>query len=158
MIRMKTRSIALRNTGLLIVMLMMGMHFAVAQSGGEQISWDSSDDSEETVDDEGPGRHTEALIRLNGEVFDIAGAENIEVARKDTLDIQIRHLAPGSAVILHMKKGGIKLKRKAFYANAKGQLDLEVYTGSKKVSGSATVYYTPSKGGKKERDVKISVK
>ena len=72
--------------------------------------------------------------------------EEYTFSKMDTLDIQVRHLAPGSVVSLHLKKGGVMLKKRVFSANTKWQIDLEVRTGNKKVKGSATLYYVPSNG------------
>jgi len=125
-----------------------------------QSDWFEDDEDEEVVDENGgdawdiaAGKMDEVKIRLEGE--DVKLEEAYTFSRKDTLDIQVRHLAPGSPVSLHMKKGGINLKKKVFYANHRGQLDLEVRTGNKKAKGSATLYYTTSNGRKKEHDVKI---
>ena len=133
-----------------------------AQSLSAQADWFEDDDDEEVVDadsseewDIAAGKESEAKVRLNGEGIELTG--DYTFRKKDTLDIKVRHLEPGSGVVLHMKKGGIKLKKKAFYANHRGQLDLEVRTGSKKVSGTAVVYYTTSSGRKVEREVHIKI-
>lgn len=131
------------------------------QGQNNQINWED-DDEEEVVEDDseawdiGAGKFADVLIRLNGKDTQIE--EELEFTRKDTLSIQIRHMKPASAVVLHMKKAGIKVKRTSYYANEKGQLDLEIKTGNRKVSGSAVIYYTPSNGKRIERKVKIKVK
>lgn len=133
-----------------------------AQSAGG--SWFEDDEDEEVTMVEGDeevwdvaaGRMDDVLIRVNGDETRISEEYNFD--KKDTLTIQVRHLRPNSAVVLHMKKGGIKLKRTSYYSNEKGQLDLEVRTGNKKVSGTADIYYTPSNGKKKERKAKISIR
>lgn len=152
----------LRKSSLLILTLLLSVSFALAQSSG----WDGEvdDDDEESTEivdesedwDVPAGRHKEVEIRLNGEDFPMK--DDLEVARKETLDIKVRFLKPGSPVILEMQKGGIKLKRKVFYCNEKGQLDLEVRTGNKRVAGNAIIYYTPSGAAKKERKVHIAVR
>lgn len=133
-----------------------------AQSLSAQADWFEDDDDEEVVEagdseawDVPAGKEREAKVRLNGEPIELSGEYTFR--KKDTLDIKVRHLEPGSGVVLHMKKGGIKLKKKAFYANHRGQLDIEVRTGSKKVGGTAVVFYTTSSGKKVEREVKIQV-
>lgn len=128
---------------------------AAQTNDSEQISWEDDDEDEADGDEEGPGNYAEVLVRLNGEEIELS--EEVKVNRNDTLDIQVRHLKPGSFVAIHMEKGGIKLKKKGFYANSLGQLDLEVRTGRKKLSGKATLYYTPSNGRKKERKVSLSI-
>lgn len=132
-------------------------------NSGEQISWEDDEDEEETEevapandwDREGPGKHEDVAIRLNGKTFE--WKEELKVKREDTLEISVRHLAPGSFVSVQMEKGGIKLSRKGYYANSLGQLDLEVRTGGKKVSGKAILFYTPSNGKKRERRVTVSI-
>ena len=125
-----------------------------------QSDWFDDEEDEETTAavaaeawDIPAGKMDQVKIRLAGE--DVQLEDEYTFQRKDTLDIQVRHLSPGSPVSLHMKKGGINLKKKVYYANHRGQLDLEVRTGTKKVKGSATLYYTTSSGKKKEHDVRI---
>ena len=131
---------------------------ASAQNG----DWFTDDDEDEevTVDDSeawdiGPGNHGEVTIRLNGEEVELG--EYFEFPKNDTLNIQVRHLQPSSGIAIHVKKGGIKLKRTSFYANEKGQLDLEVRTGSKKVKGTAVLFYTPSNGVKKKIQAQVVI-
>ena len=119
------------------------------------------EDEEEMVEDDseawdvGPGKFDEVKIRLNGEEVELG--EDYTFPKNDTLDIQVRHLAPNSGIAIHVKKGGIKLKRTSFYANEKGQLDLEVRTGGKKVKGTAILYYTPSNGTKKKIQAQVVI-
>ena len=128
---------------------------------GEQISWEDDDEeegdaeAEDSFETEGSGRFADVLIHLNGEEFELK--EELEVNKNDTLNIQVRHLAPGSFVSVQMEKGGIKLSRKGFYANSLGQLDLEVRTGGKKVSGQALLTYTPSNGKKIQKKVTVRI-
>lgn len=133
-------------------------------SGNGQVTWEDDDEDEDgeeggTVvsdwDREGPGKHDDVMIRLNGKPFELE--DELTVNREDTLDISVRHLAPGSFVSVQMEKGGIKLSRKGFYANSLGQLDLEIRTGGKKVSGKAILFYTPSNGKKRERKITVTV-
>ena len=141
-------------------LLVLAAIFLVNVSHLQAQNW-FEDDEEETVAEEGEawdvpaGNFPEVRLRLDGQ--EAAIQEAYSFSKGDTLSIQVRHAKPGSAIVLHVKKGGIKLKRTAFYANEKGQLDLEVRTGNRKIKGSATVFYTPSNGKKKERDVKISI-
>ncbi len=119
------------------------------------------EDEEEVMEDDsqawdvGAGKFDEVKIRLNGE--EVAIGEDYVFSKNDTLDIQVRHLAPNSGIAIHIKKGGIKLKRTSFYANEKGQLDLEIRTGNKKVKGMAELYYTPSNGKKKQLQAQVSI-
>jgi hypothetical protein len=148
-----------RTWGMFLFFLMLSGSVALAQSSG----WDGEADEDEAAYSEDPeawdvpaGSHDEVAIRLNGKDFPLS--DDLEVMRRETLDVKVRYLKPGSAVIIKMQKGGINLKRKVFYCNEKGQLDLEVRTGKKKVAGNAILYYTPSKGTKKERKVHIAVR
>lgn len=136
--------------------------FALSSQVHAQADWfEDEDDEEELVDggeawDIAAGDFNEVKVRLNGEDVELGGEYSF--GKNDTLDIKVRHLAPGSGIVLKVEKGGISLKKKAFYANSRGQLDLEVRTGGKKVSGGAVIYYTTSSGRKVEREVKISIK
>jgi hypothetical protein len=84
-------------------------------------------------------------------------AEEVHIKRGDTLEISVRDLAPASRVEIIAEKGGINLSRKVFYSNNRGELDLEVRIGSKKIKGKANLIYTPSGATKKEREVMIIV-
>lgn len=154
---------SLRHWGLFAATILLGCSLSFAQTSGWDGEADEDDETEEvvtTTDEEAwdvpAGKHDEVEIRLNGEDFPLK--DDLEIARKETLDIKVRYLAPGSEVILKMQKGGINLKRKVFYCNEKGQLDLEVQTGSKRVAGNAIIFYTPSKGPRKQRKVHIAVR
>lgn len=154
---------SLRHWGLFAAMLFLGCSLSLAQTSGWDGEADEDDETTEVAAEADPeawdvpaGKHDEVAIRLNGEDFPLQ--DDLEIARKETLDIKVRYLRPGSEVILKMQKGGINLKRKVFYCNEKGQLDLEVQTGSKKVAGNAIIFYTPSNGPRKERKVHIAVR
>lgn len=143
-------------------LFLFALLFFSASALPAQSDWFEDDDDEEVVDadeseawDIAAGKESEVKIKLNGEMVELGN--DYTFRKKDTLDIKVRHLAPGSGVVLHIKKGGIKLKKKAFYANHRGQLDLEVRTGGKKVGGTAVVHYTTSSGRKVEREVKIQI-
>lgn len=133
--------------------------FALSAQTGDWFVDDEED--EEVVEDDsdawdvGAGRFDEVKIRLNGE--EVAIEDSYVFSKNDTLDIQVRHLAPNSGIAIHIKKGGIKLKRTSFYANEKGQLDLEIRTGGKKVKGTAILYYTPSNGRKKQLQAQVVI-
>lgn len=160
-----SKSFILRITlGFFLFSLVAASPMLAQTSGSEQISWEDDDEEEEGTEEavptndwdrEGPGKHEDVAIRLNGKPFDLK--DDLKVKREDTLEISVRHLAPGSFVSVQMEKGGIKLSRKGYYANSLGQLDLEVRTGGKKVSGKAILYYTPSNGKKRERQVTVTI-
>ena len=144
---------------LAVWMMLLTASMGWAQNTGEGV-WDEEDDDEEVIGtiDAGeiePARYDDVDIKINDKPLAIGS--DYKVAREDTLNIAVRHLAPGSAVIIEIKKGGINFKRKVFYANNKGELDLEVKTGSKKVSGDAVLYYIPKGNSKKTLDVRIVV-
>jgi hypothetical protein len=156
---------SLRSWGIFAAILFLGCSLSMAQTSG----WDGEPDEDDTEEvettlvngeeeawDVPAGKHKEVEIRLNGEDFPLK--DDLEIARKETLDIKVRYLRPGSEVILKMQKGGINLDRKVFYCNEKGQLDLEVQTGNKKIAGNAIIFYTPSDGPRKERKVHIAVR
>ncbi|MEM6273192.1 MAG: hypothetical protein AAF998_27520 [Bacteroidota bacterium] len=150
-----------RSIGLAFILLLLTASLASAQNSAWDGEPDEDDETSTQVVDEAAwdvpaGKHDDAVIRLNGEDFPMT--DDLEVMRRETLDVKVRYLKPGSAVIIKMQKGGIALKRKVFYCNEKGQLDLEVRTGKKRVSGNAVLYYIPSNGIKKERKVHIAVK
>lgn len=131
-----------------------------AQTSGN-IWDDEEDDEEEMVEEKAlvdarPERKDEARIWLNDDAFD-PNTEEITVHRNDTLVITVRDLAPATSVVIQAAKGGINLSKKAFYANNKGELDLEIHLGNKKMKGQATLYYTPSDGKRKTKEVHIIV-
>jgi hypothetical protein len=137
--------------------------FAVAafgQNTGE--AWEEEDEledeeptEEKALIDDRPTKKDDVTIKLDGEVF--TWREEIVIKREDTLDISVRDLAPGSRVEIIAEKGGINLSKKVFYSNAKGELDLEVRIGNKKIKGGATLIYTPSGGVKREKEINIIV-
>lgn len=132
---------------------------ALAQSTNG--AWEEEDEEEDepteekALIDDRPAKKEDVTIRLNGEVFQ--WREEIHFKRNDTLDIAVRDLAPGSRVEIIAEKGGINLSKKVFYANSKGELDLEVRVGGKKVKGKANLIYTPSGGAKKQKEISIAV-
>jgi hypothetical protein len=131
--------------------------FLMAQQN-DQIEW--SDDEEETeaaAPGEEPRRPKadKAEVKLNGELYEVGSTATFQ--RGDSIDLSVRDLAPNSWVAVQMKKGGIVLNRKGFFANERGELDLLIYTGEKKVKGSATVIYTSSGGKKVEQDCEIAI-
>jgi len=135
------------------LLLLFSLQFAAAQN---EDNWgDEEEEETEVAATEPAAKRAEILIRINGEEVKLTGEYAVD--RNDTLDIQVRYLAPSTPVIIEIKKGGINFKRKVFYANNKGELDLEVRTGGKKVAGDALVYYTPSGAAKKTLEVKIIV-
>ena len=142
--------------------LLIGFTTQPLLSSAQTGDWFVDDEEdEEVVDDNsdawdiGAGNFAEVKIRLNGEEVELGDTYTFN--KNDTLDIQVRHLKPNSGIAIHVKKGGIKLKRTSFYANEKGQLDLEVRTGNKKVKGQAILYYTPSNGVKKELKAQVAI-
>ncbi|MBL0018312.1 MAG: hypothetical protein IPP17_18190 [Bacteroidetes bacterium] len=133
---------------------------AFAQNTGE--AWEEEgDEDEETPTEEKalidarPEKKSEVTVTLNGEVFN--WAEEVRIKKEDTLLISVRDLAPASRVEIVAEKGGIDLSRKVFYSNNRGELDLEIRIGNKKIKGKAKLIYTPSGASKKEREVMIFV-
>ena len=150
----------IRHTLFLLGFLLTAALPAFAQNGTPEGDWYEDEDSvaEETVAEPAPTskmRYEDALIHINGDR--ITPSSEYSVDREDTLDIQVRQLAPGSPVTIEVKKGGINLKRKTFYANNRGELDLEVKTGSKKGSGDAVLYYTPAGNSRKILEVHLTI-
>jgi hypothetical protein len=131
-----------------------------AQNTGEV--WEEEDDEDEETPteekaliDDRPAKKEEVTVKLNGEVFN--WAQEVHIKREDTLEISVRDLAPASRVEIVAEKGGIDLSRKVFYSNNRGELDLEIRIGNKKIKGKAKLIYTPSGATKKEREVMIFV-
>lgn len=144
----------------LMLMAMMCFGLALsAQSGGyEQIDWDDDDDEDEDsveVVTVARPKVDEATVYLDGEEVPIS--DDFIVYRHDTLQVQIRDLMPSTYVAVHLKKGGATLEKMGWFCNERGELDLEIRTGKKKVKGSAVLFYTPSNGRKKKREVKVQV-
>jgi len=124
--------------------------------------WFADDDEEEEVIaedsetwDVGAGNFDEVKIKLDGELVTLG--DDYSFGKDEVLNLQVRHLQPHSRIAIHIKKGGIKLKKTSFQANEKGQLDLEIKTGRKKVKGSAVLYYTPSNGKKKTLNAQVAI-
>jgi hypothetical protein len=132
---------------------------AWTQNTGE--AWEEEGDEEDepteekALIDDRPEKKEEVTVTLNGEVFQ--WAEEVHIKKEDTLEISVRDLAPASRVEIIAEKGGINLSRKIFYSNNRGELDLEVRMGNKKIKGKAKLIYTPSGASKKEREVMIFV-
>lgn len=143
-----------RTTFLVILLYFLGITLMKGQSSGEQISWDD-DDEEEVVPEDAGVKYDEVLITLNGE--EITLSENFEVSKAETLDIAISRLKPNSWVAIRIYKGAVMFKKMGWYANEKGELQLEVKSGKRKVKGRAELYYVPSNGKKKKREVKVVV-
>ncbi|MFM2375940.1 MAG: hypothetical protein RLZZ165_1037 [Bacteroidota bacterium] len=133
--------------------------YAAAFSQVKTDDWGEGDDEEDTLEtaraEDGAGPKEDATVTLNGEIFQ--WKEEVHLQREDTLDISVRHLAAGSRVEIVAEKGGIPIGRKVFYANGKGELDLEVRTGSRKVKGKVTLAYTPGSAPGKERGIIVRV-
>jgi hypothetical protein len=147
--------------GLAVLALLLLVNVAMAQSTDEDV-WES-EDSEEEVDekaavakeDDAPKRYEDVLIKINGQTVEVG--DEYRCKRDDVLAIEVRQLQGGSPVTIEIQKGGISLKRKNFYANHLGELDLEVKTGNKKGSGDAVLSYTPKGNTKKSLQVKIII-
>lgn len=147
--------------GFMMLALLLMVNVAMAQSTDDGV-WDA-EDSEEEVDekalvateDDGVKRYEDVLITINGK--EVKVGDEYRCKRDDTLSISVRHLQGGSPVVIEVQKGGINLKRKSFYANHLGELDLEVQTGTKKGSGDAVLSYTPKGNTKKSLKVKLII-
>jgi hypothetical protein len=150
---------ALQRAFLFFAMAGMISFTAVAQSTGEAWEEEEEDMDEPTEEkaliDDRPSKKVEVTITLNGEIFE--WKDEVHIQRGDTLDISVRDLAPASRVEIVAEKGGISLTRKVFYSNNRGELDLEVRVGSKKMKGKANLIYTPSGAAKKEKQVMVIV-
>ena len=97
----------------------------------------------------------DVTIHLNEELY--VWKDELTVHRGDTLTISVRDLAAGSKVEIIAEKGGISVGRKVFYSNHKGELDLEIRTGNKKMKGGIDLNYTASGGAKKQKSVHLIV-
>jgi hypothetical protein len=147
------------------MLVRLSLLFILACAGAAAFSqvktddWAEEDDEEDTLEnagaEEGAARRDDATITLNGEIF--TWKKEVYLRREDTLEISVRHLAAGSRVEIVAEKGGISIGRKVFYANSKGELDLEVRTGSRKVKGRVTLAYTPVSALGKEREIIVMV-
>ena len=149
---------ALRRTVFFLTFVLAMTTAAFSQNTND--AWDEEDDEEEPTEekaliDASPVKQEEVTITLNGELF--KWKEEVHIKREDTLEISVRDLAPGSKVEIIAEKGGINLSKKYFYANHKGELDLEVRIGNKRIKGKANLIYTPSGAPKKQREVTIIV-
>lgn len=150
--------LSLRSLWMTIIMVAI-----IAPLSAQSTDWDKEDpdaDEEEPTEekaliDDRPAKKEDVTITLDEKAFH--WAEEVHIKKGDTIDISVRDLAPSSRVEIVAEKGGIPLSRKVFYSNNKGELDLEIRVGSRKVKGKATLIYTPSGAVKKEREVMIIV-
>jgi hypothetical protein len=121
--------------------------------------WTEDDDEEPTEEkallDDRPAKVEDVTIRLNDELF--TWKDELTIHRNDTLSISVRDLAPSSRVEIIAEKGGISLGRKVYFSNNRGELDLEVRNGSKKMKGNILMNYTPSGALKKERSIHLII-
>jgi hypothetical protein len=142
----------------LLLILAIASPALLWSQGNNQIEW--SDDEEET-EAAAPGteaprpKKDKATVTLNGELYEVGATATF--AKGDSIEVSVRDLQPNSWVAVQMKKGGIVLNKKGFFANELGELDLLIYTGDKKVKGSATVIYHASSGKKVELDCEIAI-
>lgn len=145
---------ALRRSILSLVFCLILSFPLLAQTDDEEFEDEDEDVKEEkALVDNRPSKKEDVTITLNGAHF--LWKDQIHIKRNDTLDISVRDLAPASRVEIIAEKGGINLTRKVYYSNQDGELDLEVRIGNKKMKGKANLIYTPSGGGKKEKQVEI---
>jgi hypothetical protein len=150
---------AFHKIGLVLAFLLLMTVTVFAQTQSND-GWDDEDDEDEPTEekalvDDRPAKKEEVTIRLNEELF--VWKDDLTIHRDDTLTISVRDLAPGSRVEILADKGGINLARKIFYSNNKGELDLEIRIGNKKMKGNITLNYTPSGAAKKERSIHLVV-
>lgn len=130
-----------------------------AQSGNyEQISWDDSDEDEDDEEAEDLTRYKQADVYVKDELMELSPEMELEYAKNDTFMIKVRHLRPSSFVFVNLQKAGMKLEKKNYRANEKGELDLEVRTGKRRVKGSAVLKYTAGNNEKQEIKVKLAVR
>ncbi len=151
----------LTKIGLFLAFFAFAIGSVSAQSSGD--IWDDGEDEEETTEETGPTlsndipkRKDEARIWLNGVSHD-PKTEEITFHTGDTLEITVRDLAPATSVVIKAAKGGINVSKKAFYANKKGELDLEIRLGNKRMKGKAKLYYTTSDGKRRQTEVHIII-
>ena len=143
------------------LMMTMLMFAFITPLMAQTTDWDEEDEEEEepteekALIDDRPAKKEEVTVTLDSKLFN--WSEEVHVKKGDTLDISVRDLAPASRVEIVAEKGGIPLGRKVFYSNNRGELDLEIRVGSRKVKGKMTMIYTPSGAAKKEREVMIFV-
>jgi hypothetical protein len=145
---------AFRRMGLFVAFLSLLSFTAFAQND----EWESEDE-DETEETEAvttaPSKKEDVTIQLNDVLF--VWKDELVVKRNDTLTISVRDLAPASRVEIVADKGGINIGRKIFYSNNRGELDLEIRVGNKKMKGNITLAYTPSGASKKERSIHLVV-
>lgn len=115
---------------------------------------DEDDDSVEVLPAEDLSGFNEAEIRLDGELYTVS--PEISVSKNDSIDISVRHLQPNTYVAVHVKKGGVTVKKTGWFCNEKGELDLMINTGGK-LQGNASIYYFAGSGKRVQLDVKVVV-
>lgn len=149
-------SVALfKKIGIFMALMVCMAVTTYAQSTNDWDDEEEDETEEKTLVDDRPAKKDDVTIQLNEELY--TWKDELSVHRGDTLDISVRDLAAGSRVEIVAEKGGISVGRKVFYANHKGELDLEIRTGTKKMKGNITLSYTPSGGAKKDKSVHLIV-
>lgn len=152
----RTQLALFRKAGLLCACLLCLSLTAMAQTTDV---WGEEEEDEPTEEkalvDDRPEKKEEVTIKLNEELFQ--WKDELTIHRNDTLNISVRDLAPASRVEIVAEKGGISLGRKVFYANNRGELDLEIRNGNKKMKGNIVLSYTPSGAPKKEKSIHLVI-
>ncbi|GIV23604.1 MAG: hypothetical protein N3A68_00715 [Bacteroidia bacterium] len=98
----------------------------------------------------------EALIRINGEVFQ--WQDPLIVPAGKTYNIHITGLKPQSKLIIRLFKAGQKAGATHFDANESGEIELEVSLDKRRFQGVAEVIYYPSNGKEIRRRFKVQVR
>lgn len=139
-----------------LLLLLLGIGGLGAQTSGYNPNEIIGEDEESSSTPAQVVPREEALIRVNGEVFQ--WQDPLIIPAGKTYNIHITGLKPHSKLIIRLFKAGQKAGATHFDANEIGEIELEVTLDKKRFQGVAEVIYYPSNGKEVRRRFKVQVR
>lgn len=139
-----------------LLLLLLGIGSLGAQTGGYNPNEVIGEEEEASSTPAQVVPREEALIRVNGEVFQ--WQDPLIIPAGKTYNIHITGLKPHSKLIIRLFKAGQKAGATHFDANEIGEIELEVTLDKKRFQGVAEVIYYPSNGKEVRRRFKVQVR
>lgn len=139
-----------------LLLLLLGIGGLGAQTSGYNANEIIGEDEESSSPPAQVVPREEALIRVNGAVFQ--WQDPLIIPGGKTYTIHITGLRPHSKLIIRLFKAGQKAGATHFDANEVGEIELEVTLDKKRFQGVAEVIYYPSNGKEVRRRFKVQVR
>jgi len=139
-----------------LLLLLLGIGSLGTQTGGYNPNEVIGEEEEASSTPAQVVPREEALIRVNGEVFQ--WQDPLIIPAGKTYNIHITGLKPHSKLIIRLFKAGQKAGATHFDANEIGEIELEVTLDKKRFQGVAEVIYYPSNGKEVRRRFKVQVR